>query len=181
MTFGPIQLIAPGLLGLFQLKQMGRNPDQFGEVVLPGFELSDWFLRAASLDYNAQVSIPGIDLANGVTGFQGFSPNSIIVPANEWWHCENYTIVTSSLVAGDNSTMRPAYARPLVGTRQVHMIDPANTGNLAGSAADARVNVCSGEDFWVPPGSEIGIFVQVNATGATIGYTGFLRYTPCRI
>lgn len=183
MTFGPIQLIPPGLLGLFQLKQMGKNPSQYGEVVLPSFELSDWYLRAASLDYNAQVGvalIPGVDLANGAVGFQGFSPNAVIVPANEWWHVENYTVATGNLTTGDNTALRPAFARPLTGTRSIHVVNPANTGVLGG-AATARANTVSGVDFWVPPGSEIGMFVQVNDTATVISYTGYLRYTPCRI
>lgn len=46
---GPIQVIAPGLLGYFQVKSQGRNPNDLLEAVQPSLEMRDWYFQARTI------------------------------------------------------------------------------------------------------------------------------------
>jgi hypothetical protein len=81
---GPVQVIPPGLMGYFNLKNHGQNPDVLQGFYQPVLESRDWLL-AANLE-----QVQGYrELGTGtfVNFFSPPQPNGqpIVVPPNEFW------------------------------------------------------------------------------------------------
>ncbi|HEX6825645.1 MAG TPA: hypothetical protein VF077_04945 [Nitrospiraceae bacterium] len=150
-----IQFNPPGLLSLLGLKNGGVNPPSFGGIVAPGFELSDWYLRAKQeLINNASITPPN----GAITGYGG---TVATVPQGEWWYVRHYNAMIST-VAGD-SVGRYALAYGSGGVPyQVSDTNPA----IAASASDFA---WAPMPFWVPPGGTLGFVFGTNVIlGASV-------------
>lgn len=170
--YGPIQSIPPGLLGLLQLKTVGRNPSELDSTVTPGFELSDWFLRANQEQLNT--SYTQLMAASAAGGYQAFTtPSALVVPDGEWWYVSHYA-ARGGLAVGDTvNQMRTALQTNRTGTVRFGRFGAPAT--LAGQGS----LVCFDTDFWAPPGSEFGVHVSNVTSAAGITLTADLRYTVC--
>jgi len=176
-----IQVIPPGLLGYFNIKRNGINPDTLVGQYSPSIEMRDWLFHAGAENWitsrNGGVT-PTIGLGPGpaVLGFKGFV-TPIIVPEGEWWYVHDFTVTTeSTLVATDTVSFCVGYANPqnapftfcIQGDRQ-----PLITG-----AATGRSGFSHAHNFFVPPGSSLGFLLVANDTASTVDYFGYLRFTP---
>lgn len=153
-----IQLNPPGLLSLLGLKNGGVNPPHFIGEVAPGFELSDWYLRARQeIIQNA-----GFTPTNGV--ITGFGDVQATVPQGQWWYVRHYCSMLAT-VAGDSfSSYALAYG---YGGFPIQVSD-AMPAVLASSTAWAVAR----EPFWVPPGGTLGFLYGTNVrVGASTGVT----------
>jgi len=180
-SFGPIQVIAPGLLGFLQLKSRGENPGELSDTYGPSIEMRDWLFQARALDWTQERgggSPPGIGIGPGpaTLGFNAFSPADLQVPASEMWWVEEFTISSGGLIATDTAMIAPAYQRPLTGTSNLYQLGPSSNA-ITGSATGKRVTV-QARDFFLPPGSRLGILVLQNDTATSIVYSGYCRFTP---
>lgn len=175
MKGGPIQVIPPGLLGFLQLKTSGKNPEFLDDTISPTLDVTDWYFQASLLDFTQAVATAARALANGVTGIQLFSPNSIDVPQQENWWVEEYTIFAAVPAATDTCQFSCMYRTPNVGSTNPYVLgDPSPL--LTGVAAAARINVARARQFFAPAGCSLGMFVLANETAATITYNGFVRF-----
>lgn len=177
---GPIQVIPPGLLGLFQLKGHGENPRELATLVNPILEMRDWYFQAQALDWpqarNGGV-VPTANIAAGGVGFVAFS-TPMTVPQDEIWYVHHLTIAVGNLAATDVftgvATMRSVTGNDFFpGTYQ--------GGQGFGGGANPRRTFATASGFWAPPGATCGAYVLQADTATTIPIAGFLRFTPMPI
>lgn len=172
---GPIQTIAPGLLGLLQLKQTGKNPETLAEIVAPVIEMRDWYMQARNLD---DISLlPGVTLSVNVptAGKGNYGYANAVVPNGQIWWVTHYWIV-ADLLAAETIRLAPCLLR-------------AN-GNLVGLSCNdvndvvtARVRgiVTTAINFWAKPGDQFGVRVFDSLTAANIAVAAGIRATPMQV
>lgn len=172
---GPIQLIASGLLGFFQLKDQG-NPTVINDDVQPSLDLRDWYfiseMEAAGAAATAAIN-------PGVVGYQNFTtpPAGITVPQNEIWYVTNFTISVALPLATDDAIVRPAMLwRP--GTANVGIL-PHTPLHSRAAAANSAAGV-SAANFWAPPGAQLGMYWERSTTATQLAASGFLMFTRMR-
>jgi len=174
--FGPLQVLPQGLLGFFNLKSMGANPAYMPDLVQPTLDLFEWYMETNS------ILISGMTNTATAVGFTGWAvPTAgVTVPQSEWWWVSKYSI-HSEVIAGASGdlTFRCAYANPTVPVIDYWPIgepslrfDPA-----AAIAAVDKQKICSAENFWLPPGSGLGFWVDDITGGTAIDLQGALRYS----
>jgi len=172
---GPIQLIPPGLLGLLQIKSpAGQNPNVLNADVQPVMDIHEYWLRA-----NRQVWAlnSGITLAAGTYNtFTALSPNGIDCPQNQWWYVHSVTMTFTVGAASSYVMGNLAMRWNSVGTIRWRTLGaPSRPGTL--TSADGEI-AYRAEDFWMPPGSSLGVNVGIiaGAAGLAIDLRG-MDYT----
>lgn len=177
----PINVIAPGLLGFFQLKQSGKNPDELSDTVIPSLEMFDWYMQARLVD--SFITIGGgasstRTSANGVTGFVSFTTNPIEVPQGEAWWVWNYNVTTNALPAGDSVQFAPAIA--ILGA-SVIPYPVANLSTLIQGSAAGRPAIHGASGFFAGSGARFGLYSTVNETATNVTYAGWVRYARLQL
>lgn len=182
---GPLQVIPPGLLGFFNLKSLGQNPSMLDDLVSPTIELREWYMQAQMIDY---VNATGLTMTKTRTTISpvGFLTWDLVggvvpglVPDNEWWWVENYTIYAQvPAVAGEGCTWSCAYISPSGGAIQVYQTG-LERGHSA-TAAQATRPSCFARQFWVPPGATLGLNLMANTSAGGITYQGAVRLARLR-
>lgn len=163
---GPIQVIPPGLLGFFQLKNMGRNPSDLVDSVQPSLEMFDWYMQARA-EYVGLGNTGGVP--NATTQFRALAP-AVFVPDGEFWYIVTATLISSVLVAGDSYIACIAMRDPTSGFIHVPRAQQGITMSDAIAGANTQ-GLCSAQDWFAPSGVEIGVFLSRNLTAATITYS----------
>lgn len=172
-----LQVIPPGLLGFFQLKSGGKNPSALGEDLSPVLECFRWYMQAR-LENSLQF-IGFSAIAVNVVGAFNFSPNNILVPENEIWWVENFTVQSAALAAGEELMMVPM----MLGPPQLGSISNYALGTTAfvANAGDRYSIPATPPGFFAPPGSSLGFFVNRIVTAGNITISGFARVARCKI
>jgi hypothetical protein len=173
---GPIQVIPPGLLGLLQIKSpSGENPNLLNNDVQPVLDMLPWWLRANRIV--SQVNAGRTLAINSINAFTAFSPNAILVPESEWWYVHSFTVAFDCAGGGSATMMGPALQFNQVGTLRWRTLMPV----VAALAAAGGALAMTAEDFWAPPGSQLGFYIsEVAGADLQIDMRG-LDYTVCRI
>lgn len=110
-AYRPIQPLAPGLLSLLGLKNLGRLPDGFADEVRPSLDLERWYLNGSSIilstaeDWTADVGAGEITgfFRIGATPITGFG--DITVPDGELWWVEDIDVGVSITAPSDPLTL----------------------------------------------------------------------------
>lgn len=162
---GPINLIPPGVLGFLQLKNFGKNPTEFPEVLAPTFDLLKWYLSGESRQMAATDT--SLAMATNVGGFQRLTTAPIIVPATEWWYVHS-VFLRAQLPAAVTEFFSgaPCWFNPNTFNPNELLCEPGAI--IQGVAATDRTYFTVARDFWVPPGSEFGAFVLTCQSATTI-------------
>lgn len=145
-----VQLIPPGLLSFFGIKNGGINPTDIQAQLVPTLPMLDWYLMS-------EFETTQLLVSNFTLGFQGGRQ----VPQGEWWYCLNAT-ATWLVPAGGSFSAQMALTMPgqLGGTF-------ARVGQVASSnVVGATLMLPSMDGFWMPPGTFIGINVLQNTAAA---------------
>jgi hypothetical protein len=177
---GPIQLIPPGLLDFFSLKSLGVNPGSLIESYQPTIDMLDWAMEAKALDSRFEFGgIASLSLAAASSsGAFNFNVNNPVVPQNEIWRVLQMTVQVS-LVAAEFSSLAPCFLTPGGGTTAPYLVGQV-ADRYAGTAAGV-LNVCFADDpFWLPPGSQLGVFVREQVCAVNLNYQAFWRFVRCR-
>lgn len=170
--FGPIQVIAPGLLGFLQLKD-GRNPDRLSAEIEPVIEMRDWLMQARSQDStNMAFTAP-----TGADWYPFTTPSSFTVPPSQAWYVWHLTMRASAGAGDTINDLRCAY-RSIAGaaTPLYHTITDMQPRVITGGATSPKVVAHAG-GFWLQPGAELIGYIDCTAA-TTITVAGYLRYTP---
>lgn len=169
---GPIQLIPPGLLGLFQLKTMGRNPSELGEQVIPTLEMFKWYLMTNQREQLVQ-SAAGITTVGYDIILNSDTLSAMRVPPNQWWYVHSFDMLSDLIPAGQSLIFRLAWQNQGSSSSAVHYpgeIPVSVTGGGAGVIAFSHA-----ADFWLPPGSTLGVSLTFASNPRTL--TGSVQYT----
>jgi len=156
---GPIQIIPPGLLGMLQLKSpMGVNPSVLNNDVQPSLDMAGWWLRAQRETF----LLAGMSavVAVGATAFAVW-PTGPVVPTNEWWYVHNASLRITTGAGTLTAGSRIAFQQSSV----AGIFYPVGEQMRALAAND--IAVATTEDFWVPPGSQIG-YLLAGGAGANV-------------
>lgn len=162
---GPIQQIPQGLLGLLQLKNLGRNPVSLDDNVQPTFDMMPlWLLTSAEQDTLTHQR----DIATGAGQVLGFATNPIVVPEGEVWWVHRYSLeVVLAAVAGDVANdVIPALLLNTTGTLVFQLLNDRGVSGTSVLANASQVGTSCG-GFYAPPGSQLG-FHYGSAVSATV-------------
>lgn len=177
---GQIQLIPPGLLGMLQIKNDGKNPSSLGEQIAPVFNLTEWYAWQNFERHKAEAgSLILGQVGPRIIESAAVEPGvGLKTPQDEWWYVHNFTVmanVTTSLPPGDFVVMLPmcnVYKNsgahiwilphtPIPPTRQT-MPAVNDTGYAIGTD----------RPFFMPPNSELMIYVIGVVAGVSITTRG---------
>lgn len=169
---GPIQTPAPGFLSLLNLKNKGLLPDVLQGNLQPVVDLAGFFQRGAA--QNLTTNYNRVQAAAAVTGFLALNtPSALVVPQNETWYVQAATI--RALATGAGSVL-DEYALGFQLAGGVNPYFPVGNPNSISAAKTSSVSFAS--DFWLPPGSILGVYVGT-VTVNPVQFDLFMRYAAC--
>lgn len=166
----PIQGRAPGYLGLLELKNLGKLPEEALETVQPVIDMNGYYLRGSAQWY--QTALSRTDGPATYNSFGPFTGNPLVVPDGQWWWIEYMAVRFFAAGAGATLEQGAVAMQGPGGINPFTLWDPV-------SVTAARTGVVSvARDFWAPAGSRLGVWLGVvgvaNITSELVG----LRYTP---
>lgn len=176
---GPIQLNPQGFTGLFQLKELGRQPAFFEDNIRASVEMRDWYMQSRQLANTGLFGTSTPITANIVTGNRGYFPfqvgsGTFVIPQGVTWYVEHFCVTCGTVAAADTFTMAPC----------IQTADGADfifTGPQVADVATANqrtITMLSPRSFWARPGDSFGVWV-VNATvGTSVNAGVHMRATP---
>lgn len=169
---GPIQILPAGLLGFLQLKSpAGRNPEVMNGDVQPTVDMLPFYLNQQAIHATQGGRTVG---AGSSGGFFAFDAPSIVVPLDEWWYCHHFTVQVEPVAAGDTyQGFAPmAFLDPNAPSARAHLLaQPIYGRPTGGKPASAAHN------FWLPPGSQLGWFIDFYNTTTADGIVGDLFFS----
>lgn len=156
---GPIQIQPVGLLGLLQLKTLGRQPNDLGDAVIPQLDILGFYLRARQESGpTARLGLPPL-----VEGWAALPP--LTVPAGEWWFVHQYSPTVLFTNNNVQATMASAI-RPWGRGASAKMGAPQYFQGPGTGLAGTICVLPAITDFWLPPNSELGLIVDGLGTGS---------------
>lgn len=158
MPSGPINVPVPGLLGLLQLKTMGQNPSQLGDVVQPVLNIERYYLNGQAQVFPFNTAPPittgaNIGLAYGAAGFE------------QALYVHEYSVLMP-LGAGDQVDQFCLTRVTNPGTLNIHSVietinfTPVIVGPNNQMALTAR-------DFWCNKGEALGYQCYMSLAGSS--------------
>lgn len=170
----PIQTQPRGLLGLLQLKSLGRQPDTLLAEVRPTVDMLDLWLQGVS------TSLPDVYTRAAVTTGAGAivaftTPGVLGPPPGETWWVENFLldIFIPAAAADSIRAVAPIIIWNTVGTLQYGYLGESKTVNSV-AGVNTRDQMGAG-GFWLPPGAQLGVaYGQVVSAGG-ITLSGYVR------
>lgn len=164
-SYGPLQLIPPGLLGFLNLKSNGDNPHSLLAEYRPTLEMRDWMFQAKQEDINGT----GLVLVTGNLGTRTAFAVPLQVPQGEWWYVHSAMASSAGLPAADLIAGAIGWVVGNPGNFANHIVGPVET--VAGAANKVEL-FRSDRGFFMPPGALLGIFIS-QATFA-VNHTMFM-------
>ena len=170
---GPIQTPMAGFLSLLNLKNKGLLPDILQGSVQPTIDAADFYKRGSGI-YATNLSRSLAAAAyNTISAISAATP--LVVPANETWWVEHWTIRATAGGAGATvDEFSPAFL--VTGGTLPGFVFPDR--NLV--SATKTSSTVSVRGVWLPPGATVGMWVGTVATNPiSFDLLGF-RYCPLR-
>jgi hypothetical protein len=183
MPSGPIQTIPQGLLGLLQLKELGKNPSELLDQVQPSYDLFQQYIQRNLVGEQTLIGGP-ISTAALVTanrGLQGFSLNGagvtfLNVPQNQIWYV--YQLSGDVLTINPADTISYSMACLLPSGRFCALsppyLDVQNARTRAGLSGVVT-------PFWASPGTGFAVWVYDILAATTITVLGTIRAVQIQI
>jgi len=165
---GPINRHPPGMLGFLGLKNLGQNPDLLSGVLQTTWDTAELMLAGQRL-YRTDFIAPGS------VGEFAFTNLILNTPGN-WAWVENITLSCTDIPSGGEL----AFCGISFFERQAENILCTTPTTPIGLAGD-RLMVKNTAPFWMPPNSQLGVFVQrfkVGTPPATIACTAKFAILP---
>jgi len=91
ITDAPINRLPSGLLGMVDVKAMGKNPSRLGDVVIPELDITPFYQAS---DRQKFISTPV------AIGAAGFFPTNLVVPQNKAWVIEAVWVIIDTPIPG---------------------------------------------------------------------------------
>lgn len=155
----PINRFAAGLLGLVDIKAMGKNPSRLSQVVSPVLDLEPYY-RAETRQVNFYIVNPVV-----ATGFFFPSVSGAIVPTGKVWLVENIRMAVQ-VGAGNSISVTPAVAR-LNGANQ-DAFWSGNASTVTGAFAGIHLSYYFEKPLVCLPGMRLAISVNAFSGAGTI-------------
>lgn len=179
MKTGPIQTLPRGLLSLMQLKNLGRNPRDVEDWVQPVIPVDDyWKQGLLTTDPDTHSTTP----LNNAAGSFGFSTGQLIVPEDECWWVEWFSLEVT-VAAGAAERIQDAqpllFLKRSATVRYTVLTETRVTVN--GTAGNGATAAIVAKNFWAPPGSEFGYYVGLVTTAGTPNVAGTFRYARLQV
>jgi len=142
----PIGNVPRGLVSLFGLNTMGQAPNLMNNQIVPTFDIEQLLLLNRELLTGSNNSGPG-----------GIIFTASIVPPGELWYVWSAGVRTATL-AGETIRISSAY-------QQSGALLPSGQWREFGSAVAEQLGMLIGANFWLGPGTSLGVIVE-KETGA---------------
>jgi hypothetical protein len=177
---GPVQRNPLGYLGFFDLKNGGVNPEQLADFVQPIFPMQELYRAGQWVEQRAQVVLAG---AAGLMQFNTFTDGtSAIVPTNELWWVDNFTI-SAGVVAADVLSFLPAIKGSQAGAAAfTYLVGDWPVGDRTAQVANGLLICGNRWPFLISPGGNFSVaVVDGNAAGLGRTLTAHMRFVRMRI
>lgn len=168
---GPVQLIPPGLLGMMQLKNEGRNPRTFIESYQPVIEMRQWMMQQ---NWNETTDVAAA-LAAGITGVVTFP--ALISSGQSWLYIHEFSAY--STVGGAGIIRGKCIFQRITGGATPRHFAGMQVEGLSTTATGICNPISSG--FFMPPNMQLGVFVSENTLAGATTFTANLRWTSLPI
>lgn len=180
------QLIPPGFLSLFEIKNNGKNPGDILSTVQPGLDMVEWFFNA-----NAELISGDASFISGTLGLQSIDNAQLQVPTNQWWYVHGVTLRVfgstggDELIAGESASVAPAFVYSVV-TDAITPYLILDTGNSLATAFVGPIRGCavgySDKPHWLPPLARIQAYFSNWVTGgANMNIRAMARITRVKV
>lgn len=170
----PIQVPPGGLLDFLRLQTLGQAPNELLGAIRPTIDLTEFYVNSL-----AEAEASGdheITLGSGNQGFQQFTLGlgDILVPQNEFWRVQYWSIITAPLTAGDEIIMQGAIRQNPIAVQRQWAI--GEYVDCTGCDTGDRL-IWTGRDFWARGGDSLGLYLLKNTlTSATMTFASYIRF-----
>lgn len=174
-SFGPIQVIPPGLIGFLNLKHAGEAPHSLLAEYRPIIDTTEWLYQADALDWvasvgsGAQAQRTFNAIGGGGAAFATAGGTALQVPTNQMWWIHELTVVAAT-AAGEALTASLAWHRNNV-AGWYSLSPPVTVGA-------SQVFTVGARGFFLPPGAVPSLVVHQITTAGTILVSCPCRFTP---
>jgi|SRR5688572_15799656 len=175
MASGPIQIFPPGLLGFFQIKNDGRNPQALLDQLAPQLDMLEWYMWAAFERHTGSGSLSTGQLGPRIIESAAIAAGvGLKTPPDEWWYVHGFTIMlnhATAITAGDIATIQPIINVGGVGGGSAFIwtlphVPLTSVGDTVASD-DFAYSVCTSKPVFMPPSSELMMYViQADSTAS---------------
>lgn len=167
---GQLNPPAAALLSILGLKSQGRTPSDFGGIVMPTMEMTDFYLRSQCQQVVITDTVP-INLS----GFQQFftTPPAFTVPANYWRYVESFQIDIGGFAVGTTVSAAAAYMSGF------GLSGCWSAGDWMSTTAAVALGHCTPPALrrvWLPPNSVMGFTCGVNTPAVASTIKAYLVY-----
>lgn len=162
----PVGVSPPGLLSLFQLKQLGRNPDSVQDNYQPTVEVLRWL----ALQQKEYLQVGFTTLAAGTTAtFNQAGAPLDQVPENEYWYVH---VMSGGIVKAAGADVITNFSIGMrvdaAGTAKIFQL-PASAASPPDMAGVVMGITAAAFDFWAPSGAQFGLFYNRTGAGNALG------------
>lgn len=178
-SFGPIQVIPPGMLGYLGLKTSGENPHSLLGEYRPTIEMRDWLFNQQAQMFQvgfAAGSIGG-NLAGTTVNTDSISsvPGTFVVPKGEWWWFHNATITIAPGAGATDFRGLTIGLLCAIGASNAYL--NLESSSLVGTNQSWGL---SARGFWAPPGASLAWTASIANAAATnaASLVGWLTKLP---
>lgn len=175
----PVNVIPPGFLSAFGLKQLGRVPDTMADVLAPVIEMRDWYFQALAQDLTAQATV---NVANGAIGITSplIGGIAVDVPLGKIWRVIEWSAISSALVATDRINIDLGWTMNYPGLGFFYgQSEPMQ--DVQGAATNRNITRSCRGPFWVPPTGRLNFRVNTAETATNIQILCNLRYVEMQL
>jgi hypothetical protein len=177
----PLNQIPWGLLDFFGIKNGGRFPQHLSDVLVPTFEMLDWYTstkgQTVALTGTVIAASAGASTKNDITvassGFQTLIVNGqIAVPDNEWWIIRRGDI---ALTLTNTFVGTIGVGMDFIGLQREQYVQGVIVG-VATANSKQRIVAIPGPVF-VAPGTQINFSYDAEMSAGTATLTADLHIT----
>ena len=153
----PINRNPRGFLSFLDLKTMGVTPRTLGGSVAPVLDLTPFYFNDAELTVQFTRTLSAA-ATNAFVTFSGVSTwfGLLTVPQDEWWYVRDWGLTwIFDALAGQTASLN--LQQLTAGGLLSNATQTFNNLITASAAAESLAGVSTGRDWWLAPGSSIGV------------------------
>lgn len=186
----PLNIWPLGLLDLFQIKNGGEYPQTLGNQLQPEIDMLQWYAETNAEEYGlSRAAITANTGAQGLSWATTTPANKALFPADgEIWIVTQYDVRWTMAADDANSRLYIPGIMVAKGAAGTNRFVPAQTSFSTTAQASFSTIITAGQvsllgPIFLRPGDSVGILHNgfVAGVGASLQYSGFIRYARCGV
>jgi len=155
-----------GLLGTFDLKTLGRNPDKFGDTVEPGIDVAEFYLLRSRTCQSSGGAFASLGTATG----------TLIVPNAEIWRVNLIGVLNVRAAADIALTLRDMVVLNRSGGGTICPVGVAQFGPVVATDLTQYLEIPLTAPLWLGGGDRLRLLPYSTQTVAGSNLTFYVDY-----